>query len=78
MKKRFKANVSKVGLPKASLIAFAAFVAFFTGMSVATAETLACQRCRTVYNACLAAGTNGQTCYDNYEVCLVRNRCWVP
>lgn len=78
MKNRLKANVSKASLPKAGLIAFAAFAAFFAGMSVATAETLACQRCRAAYNACLAAGTNGQTCYDNYEVCLVRNRCWVP
>lgn len=83
MKKRFRTNASKASLPKASLpkaglIAFAAFIAFFAGMSVATAETLACQRCRTAYNACLAAGTNGQTCYDNYEVCLVRNRCLVP
>lgn len=78
MKKRFRANASKAGLPNAGLIAFAAFIAFFAGMSVATAETLACQRCRTAYNACLAAGRNGQICYDIYEVCLVRNLCWVP
>jgi hypothetical protein len=69
-------NTRATGIKKTLMLATAA-VAFFVGMSVATAETLACRKCRDVMNACLASGTNPQTCYDNNEVCRVRSGCWV-
>ncbi|TXI50881.1 MAG: hypothetical protein E6Q50_02670 [Lysobacter sp.] len=66
----------RIGFKK-TLILAAATVAFAAGISAAAAETLACRKCREALNACLASGTNPQTCYDNDEVCRVRNRCWV-
>jgi hypothetical protein len=61
---------------KLLLLAATAGIAFSVGMSVAVAETLACRKCRIQNDQCIAAG-GGDTCWFNYEACLVRNRCWV-
>ncbi len=69
-------RINTPGFKKTVILATAA-AAFLAGISAATAETLACRKCREAYNACLASGTDPQTCYDNDEACRVRNRCWV-
>ncbi len=69
-------RITTVRFKKTMILATAA-VAFLAGISIATAETLACRKCRLAYNTCIASGTDQQTCFFAEEGCRVRSGCWV-